>query len=248
MSLLLLSFTAWVLTVLAPCVLPILPVILWWSTINWRSSSPFRIIAAFAISVIVFTLILKVLMNRWWIQHYEIISYAAWILIWFGLVLLFPAIWQWVMQKTWIEHIILQSQWLQEKTKNWVRSDILLWATLWPVLNSCSPTFALIIFTILPWSIWAWFFNILAYTLWLSLMLLLIARWWHTFTRKIARASNPHWWFRKLIALLIMFVWIAILFWRDKVVERQLAQREFMQSITRWEIERRLERQERQLE
>lgn len=59
MLLLIISFFAWVLTILAPCALPLLPIILAWSVEENNKKWPYIIIVSLAISMIVFSILLK---------------------------------------------------------------------------------------------------------------------------------------------------------------------------------------------
>jgi len=60
MTLLLVSFLAGILTVLAPCVLPVLPVILAGSLSEKQKWYPYLVTFSLALSVVLFTVILKV--------------------------------------------------------------------------------------------------------------------------------------------------------------------------------------------
>ena len=59
MTLLFISFIAGVLTVLAPCILPLLPVVVG-SSVGARSkATPFIVIGSLALSILLFTYLLK---------------------------------------------------------------------------------------------------------------------------------------------------------------------------------------------
>lgn len=59
LSLVIVSFVAGVLTILAPCVLPVLPVILAGSLTEKKWWYPYVITGSLAISIVVFTVLLK---------------------------------------------------------------------------------------------------------------------------------------------------------------------------------------------
>ena len=59
MFLLFVSFIAGVLTVLAPCILPLLPVIIGGAAQNHERRNPYIITASLAVAVVLFTLLLK---------------------------------------------------------------------------------------------------------------------------------------------------------------------------------------------
>jgi len=119
MWLLWLSFFAWVLTVLAPCVLPLLPVIVWWSVIEWKKSRPRVIISSFALSVILFTLLIKFLVDRFGIFPEDLTRISAYILIVFGIFFLFPTLWQKLMHITGIEKFTNKAQQNSWSWWNW---------------------------------------------------------------------------------------------------------------------------------
>lgn len=59
MSLLLISFIAGILTILAPCVLPVLPVILAGSLTEKKWWYPYLVTLSLAVSIVLFTVLLK---------------------------------------------------------------------------------------------------------------------------------------------------------------------------------------------
>ncbi len=60
MTLLLASFLAGILTILAPCVLPVLPVVLAGSLGERQKWYPYLVILSLALSIVLFTVFLKV--------------------------------------------------------------------------------------------------------------------------------------------------------------------------------------------
>ena len=104
----------------------------------------------------------------------------------------------------------------QKSGKLW---SIAVWFSLWPVFSSCSPTYALILAVILPQSFAIWLLNLVFYTLWLGLMLLLIAVLWQKFVAKLKWASDPQGTFKKVLWVLFIVVWLSIITWFDKTLE-----------------------------
>ncbi len=100
--------------------------------------------------------------------------------------------------------------------------NIMIWISLWPVFSSCSPTYAIILAVILPVSFFVWLLNLFAYAFWLWLMLLLIAILWQKFIWKMKWASSPNGIFKKILWVLFLLVWIAIITWYDKVIETKI--------------------------
>lgn len=152
MTLLFLSFIAGVLTVLAPCTLPLLPIIIGGSLQDEHSRrKPLVITLSLAFSIIIFTLLLKfsaVLIDipaTMW-------SYiSGGILIFFGIITLWPIWWEKFSVRfnlTGKSNELLGAQ-IKKKTY-W--GEILLGASLGPVFSSCSPTYFVILATVLPQS------------------------------------------------------------------------------------------------
>lgn len=216
MWILLLSFVAWVMTILAPCVLPLLPIILWTgATSKYRSAI---IIASFWMSVLVYSLTLQWAVQSLWIRPETITQLSAIILIIFWCTLLFPEIRQSISHRLWGDKL-LNNQATQWWSVWW---DILLGVVLWPIFNTCSPTYAVLIATILPASFLWWLTNIIMYILWLCLMLWLIAYAWRTVIKKVKRMANPNGIFKKILGIIVIFIGISILFKRDKTAETRL--------------------------
>lgn len=105
MVIILISFFSGILTVLAPCVLPLLPVILGGSLAGNNKKRPYIIIGSLIGSLFLFTLLLKastilidINPNIW-----EYISGG--LLMVFSITLIFPNVWTWLMEKTGIEKL-----------------------------------------------------------------------------------------------------------------------------------------------
>ncbi|USN55305.1 MAG: hypothetical protein H6765_01550 [Candidatus Peribacteria bacterium] len=120
---LLVSFVAGILTVLAPCVLPILPVIIGGSVIHGSKSRPRVIIFSFAFSILLFTLLLKYIVEQFGWYPEDLKQIAAWILLVFGVFLLFP---QWRVKLMQVSRLESVTQTATEKTGSGLKGDILL--------------------------------------------------------------------------------------------------------------------------
>ncbi len=210
------SFLAGVLTVIAPCVLPVLPVILW-GTIN---ESNYRriitIILSFVVSIILFTFLLKISTVFIGIdqQTWKILSGI--ILIIFGTISIFPQ--RRDQLKLYLN--VWSISWPSESQSLWWQ--ILLWASLWPIFTTCSPTYTLIIATILPLSLVTWTISIVLYALWLGIAVWLIAVFGRTLIRRLNLVSNSDWRFKKWLGILIVLTGIAIITGFDKQIETRI--------------------------
>ena len=151
MLLLLISFIAGILTVLAPCILPLLPVIIGHSITDTTPSRRrlFVVVASLGISVILFTLLLKassLLINIpqdfWkWI--------SGGIIFLFGLTMVFPNLWE---KFSFANTLSIKSNKVLTKgyRKNSIWGDVIIGASLGPIFSACSPTYFVILATVLP--------------------------------------------------------------------------------------------------
>ncbi len=92
-------------------------------------------------------------------------------------------------------------------------------AALGPVFSSCSPTYALIIATVLPVSFGEGIAYLAAYVIGLSAILLLIGLLGQQFVAKLGWASNPRGWFKRIIGALFIVVGCAVLLGLDKELQ-----------------------------
>jgi cytochrome c biogenesis protein CcdA/thiol-disulfide isomerase/thioredoxin len=212
MFLLLGAFIAGILTVLAPCVLPLLPIIIGGSVSGNAKDKkrPIIIAASLAISLIVFTLLLKATTLLINIPPNSINYFSGGIIVLLGLVTLFPGIYALIIAKLGIEQ---RTQKILGKGYNNKRSFIgplITGAALGPVFSSCSPVYAYILATVLPANFAQAMVYIVAYVLGLSLFLLIIGYYGQGFIGKIKFAANPRGTFQRVIAVLFIVVGLSI--------------------------------------
>lgn len=214
----LLSFFAGILTILAPCVLPLLPVIIGGSVADVKKRNPYIIILALAISMIVFTLLLRAstLLISIHPNIWKIISGGLIVIL--GVFTLFPHLWETIAIKLKFSNSSQQN--LNEASnKKGFWGDVLLGAALGPVFTSCSPTYVLILAIVLPESFFTGFISIILYSAGLSLMMLLVSILGQKIVKKLKWAAKPNGLFKKIIGLLFILVGIAIIFGLDKKFE-----------------------------
>ncbi|MCA9387367.1 cytochrome c biogenesis protein DipZ [Candidatus Dojkabacteria bacterium] len=210
MSLLVLSFFAGILTVFAPCVFTLLPVVLGGSLGSRSWHKPLVIILSLSASIFVFTLVLKVLSlfanvpQSFW----QVASGA--ILMMFGIVTVFPELWD--RFSYWLGLSSKSNRIMQEGSeKEGIVGEILVGAALGPVFSSCSPTYALIIVTILPEDFSTGLLYLISYTIGLALTLMLIAYFGQKLTSRLKWAVNPHGLFKKFLGSIFIILGIGII-------------------------------------
>jgi ABC-type transport system involved in Fe-S cluster assembly fused permease/ATPase subunit len=125
---------------------------------------------------------------------------------------------------------------VQQTNRGSIRWDITLWVVLWPIFNTCSPTYAILVANILPVNFAWWVINILVYVIWLVLVLAAVAYGWRAIIKKLKRAADPNGRFKKIIAWLLIVIGVAILMKRDKAVETRLYDQWLVLDTTQWEV------------
>lgn len=220
-----LSFIAGVLTVLAPCVFPLLPVIVGGSLADKNPWRPLIVTLALALSVVLFTLVLKVSTVFLGIPQEFWKWFSGGLVILFGISYIFPKLW------TWVEHKLKLGQSSQTglakaNQKKGVLGAILVGLSLGPVFASCSPTYSLILSTVLPNNFFIGLINLAAYAIGLSLVMFLVAFFGQTLVRKLTWATDVNGWFRKFLGVLFLIVGVSIITGLDKKLEAKILQNE----------------------
>ena len=237
MSLLFIAFIAGILTVLAPCTLPVLPIIIGGSVSKEHDRlRPFIITGSLALSIVLFTLLLKASTLFIDVPQATWSVISAIIIMVMGVITLFPHLWEMLALKLNLSQ--KSNKLLSEAShqKSYAR-DILVGASLGPVFSSCSPTYFLILATVLPQSLASGIVHLIVYALGLSFVLLLIAFLGQKFVSKIRWAADPKGWFKKGIGLLFILVGVFILTGTDKKLQTYILDKGFL-DVTK--IEQRL--------
>lgn len=235
MTLLIISFIAGVLTILSPCILPLLPIVVGRSITDSTPSKKrvFVIVLSLGISVILFTLLLKLstifidIPQNFW----RYISGG--IIFIFGLVTLFPSLW---------ENLSFTSKLNQKSNevlmvgynKNSISGDILVGASLGPIFSACSPTYFVILATVLPVRPAVGIIYLFTYTFGLGLALFLVAILGQKIMSKLNIVADPRGWFKKILGIIFILVSIAIITGYDKKLQISLLDAGFL-DVTRIE-------------
>lgn len=212
------AFVAGVLTTLAPCVLPLLPVVVGGSLGKPTGEARKRayiIAASLGVSVVIFTLLLKATTSLIDIPSSTWQWVSGVILIVLGAISVFPKIWDLVSSK-----LSLQSksnkQLVSARKQDGILGSVLTGAALGPVFTSCSPLYGYVIVTVLPASFVEGLFLLLAYVIGLCGALLLIALLGQRVLGKARWLANPEGNFKKILGVLFILVGVAIILGLDK--------------------------------
>lgn len=238
MTLLILSFIAGVLTIAAPCILPLLPIIIGGSIVEAGNDKkenkwlrPVVITASLALSVIFFTLLIKATTVLLGVPASVWRYLSGTIIIALGVNFLFPVLWTKLSAKL---------GWFQSTNKSLGKAyqkkglfgSILISASLGPVFTSCSPTYALILATVIPASLFKGAIYLSAFVAGLALTLLLIALIGQTFVEKLKWLADPSGTFKRIIGILFIVVGISVMLGLDKKVETYLLDKGFYDPIS----------------
>lgn len=223
MTLTFISFLAGILTVLAPCTFPLLPVILGSSVSNRSKLHPYLVILGLVFSLVTFTLLLKLstafinLPPDFW----RFFSFLVLLII--GLIIIFPNFWDSISVKL---NLSKKSDDLLEnamETGGYFGS-VLTGVALGPVFSSCSPTYVIALSTVLQGNWRVGLINMFAYLLGLALIMLLLALLGQKLASRIRWMANPGGWFKKFLGVLFILVGLSILTGFDKQLELALAE------------------------
>lgn len=234
MTLLLVSFIAGVLTVLAPCILPLLPVVVG-SSVGARSkATPFIVIGSLALSILLFTYLLKASTAFISIPSFVWGYISGGILVIFGLMMFFPQLWEALpfTAKTSASANKLVGAGYQKKS---VWGDVMIGAALGPVFSSCSPTYFVILATVLPASFLLGTVYLLAYIAGLVLVLALIAILGQRLTSKLQFAADSRSWLKRGMGLLFLIVGLFIITGFDKKLETWVLDQGYIDGVLNFE-------------
>lgn len=241
------SFAAGVLTVLAPCVLPLLPVIVGGTAARTGTEAsgsdrawvrPLIIAGSLAASVVAFTLLLKATTALLGVPAWVWGTVSGVILVVLGITMLFPTLWERVSISTGLQ---ARGGGMLDRTyrrRNGWGGDVMLGAALGPAFSSCSPTYALIVATVLPASFAAGTVYVTAYAIGLALALMAIALAGTALVRKLGWLADPHGLFRRIVGGILIVVGIAVAFGLDRMLQAWILEQGWYAPIE--ELERRL--------
>jgi cytochrome c-type biogenesis protein len=214
------ALVAGVLTTLAPCVLPLLPVIVGGSLVPGAGSVRRALVvtAALGASVLTFTMLLRVSTALIGVDLRIWSAISGGLLILLGLVGLFPRAWdavsaRWGLQRRTTAGLSAAQQ------RDGATGAILTGAALGPVFSSCSPFYAYVIAAVVPQRGIYGTVLLLVYVAGLCAALLAIALAGQRLIRRIGWLADPHGWFRRGLGLVFVLVGVAVALGVDREVQ-----------------------------
>ena len=221
MTLLFTSFIAGLLTVLAPCVLPLLPVIVGGSVGADSRKRALTIAVSLAVTVVAFTLLLKASTVLIDIPAGVWNTVSGVILLFLGLTMVFPALWYRIP-------FVGKLSSASNKTlgigamKNSFWGDVLVGAALGPVFSSCSPTYFIILATVLPVSFSLGLVYLSVYAVGLALSLFALSLIGQSILNRLANRVSDGSRFKKIVGVIIIIVALAVMTGLDKQIQTYL--------------------------
>lgn len=212
------SFFAGVLTVLAPCILPLLPIIIGGSVTGGSKVRAYTVIGSLVLSVIAFTLLIKVS------SVFLNVSPDTWkyvsgvILGILGVTMIFPRVWESIplIGKMSISSNKLLGAGMQKKS---FIGDVIMGAALGPVFSTCSPTYFVILATVLPSNFLLGLVYLFAYSFGLGLALLAISLFGQRLADKLAVTSDSRGYFKRSVGIIFILVALLIVSGYDKKIQ-----------------------------
>src|SRR3989344_5458633 len=206
----LLSFLAGVLSVFAACVLPLLPVIVGGSLAAGGSRRRmYVIVGSLAVSVVAFSLLLKASTVLIGVPE-ELWRYlSGGIVVVLGVVMAFPKLWVLVPGVNALNRS--SNRLLAEGyQRQGFLGDAIMGAALGPVFASCSPTYFIILATVLPAQPFLGFLYLIGYAAGLSLALLLVAILGEKLVSRLGVTLDPDGKFFRGIGVVLVVVGVLV--------------------------------------
>lgn len=215
------SFVSGLLTVLAPCVLPLVPAVLSGSLTS--DTAPMKrlvlIVLSMVISIIFFSVALRSAIAFLPFEALEYMPYVSGgLLIFLGLTFIFPQIW-WKMS-SWLGFGKSSNETLMKaESTNGIWQPILIGVAFGPVFSACSPMYLAILSTVLVASLSEGIIALTAYALGVGVMLFVIGLAGQKLVHKLKWATNPHGTFRRVMGVILIIVGVLYITGFDKALE-----------------------------
>jgi cytochrome c-type biogenesis protein len=226
---------AGVLTTLAPCVLPLLPVIVGGSLAGGSAATRRAVVvaASLGVSVFVFTLLLRASTALIGIDPEVWNLVAGGLLIVLGLVALFPGLWESVSGRLALQQRS-SARLSAAGDRDGTLGAVLTGAALGPVFTSCSPLYGYVVVTVLPAEPARGLVLLTAYVVGLCATLLVVALAGQRVVRRLGWLADSHGWFRRLVGLVFIAVGLLVMTGLDRDLQAWILQNS---PIRPWELD-----------
>ncbi len=214
------SVLAGIFTVVAPCILPLLPVVMGASETGDRhvGKRALIVIGALSLSVIIFTLLLKATTLLIGIPQVFWSWFSGSIIIAVGFAITFPSWWARVPYINKVSVLSNQAVGAGYQKKSYT-GDALMGLALGPVFTTCSPTYLFIIATALPATFATGLLYLFGFTFGLALSLLVIAYFGQTLINALNARMDTAGRAKQVFGILIIVVGVLIVTGFDKKIE-----------------------------
>jgi cytochrome c-type biogenesis protein len=210
------ALVAGALSVLAPCVVALVPVLVGRSlTPGSRAHSAGFVIAGLCVSIFAFSILLRATTLLINVPQQVWQTIAGVILVSFGVVSLVPQMWDVLAARLRLAQVGDRGARFGMDRQSRV-GDVLLGASLGPVFGACSPTFAVIVALILPATPAEGVVYLAAYVAGLAAMMLVVVAGGRRAVTALGWGINPHGWFRRALGVLFIVFGVAIAMGWDK--------------------------------
>lgn len=214
------ALLAGVFSVLAPCVLPLLPAMLAPSAQSQRRSI-WWLLTGLGTSIALFSVLLKSTTALISVPVAVWSAISGLIVMLFGVTLLWPQAWEWLMQQTGLA-VATQRRSAQAAQRRGRLGDLLFGASLGPVFSVCSPTYALIVAVILPQTPLAGLTYLAIYLLGLLAMLALVGAMGRRLVGRLRWGVDPQGSFRRVVGVILVVFGILLVTGLDKSISSWL--------------------------
>lgn len=221
------ALVAGVLTTLAPCVLPLLPIIVGGSVGSTqrpaRVGRALQVCGALAASVFGCTLLLKGTTLLLDVPAWVWPAISGGLLVALGLVGLFPELWERLAAIAGLQERTTAALGGARNRSGWVGA-VLTGAALGPVFSSCSPLYGYVVVTVLPTSLGTGMALLTAYVIGLGGALLGVSLLGQRLIGKLGWAADASGAFRRCLSAVFMAIGLAVLFGWDRAVQTWLVE------------------------
>jgi cytochrome c biogenesis protein CcdA/thiol-disulfide isomerase/thioredoxin len=218
MSFALLSFVAGLLTVLAPCVLPMLPIVVGSSAVSARRYTLAVVIASLGISIFAFTFLLKVSTAFIAIPTSYWSAFSGALIFFFGVTLLFPRVWGAIPFLSSISAASNRAAGSGVSQGSYT-GDAILGASLGPIFSTCSPTYFVILASVLPASFMLGSLYLALYITGIALALTVVVYAGEALFARLQSVADTRGWVKKAVGVVFVVLGIGIMFGFEKKVE-----------------------------